>query len=358
MIKGQNLKTYSSSKQGAPREETIRRIAEQIEIGRAIRDMKMFSMRDLESAQERRTEWLENNIEMLALLFNSPFLEEEYNMDISFNMDSAMTFSLKEKYFKDDINEQIGKLESLLERLKQNKAEELIEKKPIEEPVRQEHPEEIKPRGIQPKEEPFPEKPPLEKFLKKEPSKEFRSKEKRLEGEPSKEGPHRKKLLEGDPPSTVVLDQSQLRRSNILFIHGHDEVRKDSVLKFIEKVGLQALILQEQLNGSRSIMEKLGKFSNINFAIILVTPDDTTPSEDKPREGKACVSQDMIFELGYFVGKLGPGRVCALYQEGMEIPFDYSDIVCVPMDPRERWKLLVAKEIKQAGIEIDLNKAI
>lgn len=358
MIKGQNLKTNPSSKQGGPREEAIRRIAEQIEIGRAIRDIKMFSMRDLESAQERRSEWLENNIELMTQLFNNPSLKEEYNMDISFNMDSAMTFSLKEKYFKDDINEQIGKLESLLERLKQNNAEELIAKKPIEELVRQEHRKEIKPRGIQPKEEPPPEKPPLEKFLNKEPSKEFRSKEKRLEGEPSKEGIHRKKLLEGELPSTIVLDQSQLRRSNILFIHGHDEARKDSVLKFIEKVGLQAIILQEQLNGSRSIMEKLGKFSNINFAIILVTPDDTALSENKPREGKACVSQNMIFELGYFVGKLGPGRVCALYQEGMEIPLDYSDIVCVPMDPRERWKLLVAKEIKQAGIEIDLNKAI
>jgi hypothetical protein len=42
----------------------------------------------------------------------------------------------------------------------------------------------------------------------------------------------------------------------------------------------------------------------------------------------------------------------------MEIPFDFSDIVCVPMDSRGRWRLLVAKEIKQQGIEVDLNKAI
>jgi predicted nucleotide-binding protein len=358
MIKGRNLKTYSSSKQGAPRDEAIRRLTEQIELGRAIRDMNMFSMRDLESAQERRSEWLENNIELMTQLFNHPFLEEEYSMDISFNMDSAMTFSLKEKYFKDDINEQIGRLESLSERLKQNKAEERIEKNLTEEPVRQEPPKEIKPRGVQPKEESPPEKPPLEKLLKKEPSKEFRSKEKQLEGEPSKEAPHRKKLLEGEPPSTVILDQSQLRRSYILFIYGHDEAKKESVLKFIEKVGLQSLSLHEQPNGSRSIMERFGEFSNINFAIILVTPGEPTPPEDKLRERKSWVSQNVIFELGYLVGKLGLGRVCALYQEGMEIPLDYSDIVCVPMDSRGRWRLLVAKEIKQAGIEIDLNKAI
>jgi hypothetical protein len=358
MIKGRNLKTYSSSKHGVSREEAIRRIAEQIEIGRSIRDIKMFSMRDLESAQERRTEWLENHIEMFTHLFNNPSLEEEYNMDISFNMDNAMTFSLKEKYFKDDINEQIGRLESLLERLKQNKAEELIEKKLIEEPVRREQPKEIEPRGIQLREEPPPEKPPIEKPLKKEPSKEFGSNEKRLEGEPSKEASHRKKLLEGERPSTIILNPSQLLGSNILFIHGHDEARKESVLKFIEKVGLQSLILPEQSNGSRSIMERFGEFSNINFAIILFSSDDTTPPEDKSCERKARANQNVIFEFGYFVGKLGFGRVCALYKEGMEIPLDYSDIVCIPMDSRGRWRLLIAKEIKQAGIEIDLNKAV
>jgi predicted nucleotide-binding protein len=358
MIKVRNLKTDSSSRQGAPRDEAIRRITEQIELGRAIRDMKMFSMRDLESAQERRSEWLETNIELMTQLFNNPSLEEEYNMDISFNMDSAMTFSLKEKYFKDDINEQIGKLESLSERLKQNRAEERIEKTLIKEPVRRESSKEMKPRGIQLREEPPPDKPPLEKPLNKEVSKEFRSKEKLLEDEPSKEALDQKKHLEVEPPSTVILDQNQLRRNYILFIYGRDPAGTESVLRFIEKVGLQAYSFQEQTNGSHSIMEKFGKFSNINFAILLITPEDLIPPEDKLMGKKSWISQNVIFELGFLVGKLGLGRVCVLYHEGMEIPFDFSDIVCVPMDTRGRWRLLVAKEIKQVGIEVDLNKAI
>jgi hypothetical protein len=75
-------------------------------------------------------------------------------------------------------------------------------------------------------------------------------------------------------------------------------------------------------------------------------------------ERRVLVSQNMIFEFGYIVGKLGVRRVCALYEEGMKIPLGDSDIVCIPMDSRGRWRLLIAKEIKQAGIEIDLNKAI
>jgi predicted nucleotide-binding protein len=70
------------------------------------------------------------------------------------------------------------------------------------------------------------------------------------------------------------------------------------------------------------------------------------------------VSQNVIFELGYLMGKLGRRRVCALYKEGVEIPSDVSGAVYIPMDDRGGWRLFIAKEIKQAGIEIDLNKAI
>jgi predicted nucleotide-binding protein len=58
------------------------------------------------------------------------------------------------------------------------------------------------------------------------------------------------------------------------------------------------------------------------------------------------------------MGKLGRRRVCALYKEGVEIPSDVSGAVYIPMDDRGGWRLFIAKEIKQAGIEIDLNKAI
>jgi hypothetical protein len=42
----------------------------------------------------------------------------------------------------------------------------------------------------------------------------------------------------------------------------------------------------------------------------------------------------------------------------MNVPFDDSGAVNILMDSRGAWRLLLAKEIKQAGIEIDLNKAI
>ena len=351
MRKGKTSNNYSPPRLIVPREEAMRRIREQIGIGRDIRDQKMLSMMDLESAQERRTEWLEKNVQILTRLFNNPSFAEEYNGNLSFDMDSAITFTLKEKYFKDDINEQIGRLESFLDRLKlipEMKAEELAEQRLVEEPMEQEQPEEIQhmevqlretlSRALEPREEPPKAKLPKEELLN--------------------EVPHKRELLREEPISTTVLDHIQLQEKNILLIHGRDEGAKESALKFIEKLELRALILHEQPNEGKSILEKFEEAPNANFAIILFTPDDIIAPRNKPKEKQACASQNVIFEFGYFVGKLGKGRVCALYKEGVAFPLDYPGVVYIPMDSRGGWRLLVAKEIKQAGIEIDLNKAV
>jgi predicted nucleotide-binding protein len=348
MTKGRTSKTYSSSKPKVPKEEAILTLREQIEIGRAIRDTNRPSMVDLESAQKRRTEWLENNIEVLTRLFNNSVIEEEYSIDISLDIDNAITFGLKEKYFKDDINEQIGRLESILERLEQEKGEKFIE-----EPMRLDPPKEIHPGETPFRGEPPMGKPPIERLPNKEPFKELTAKEK-----PSREATHGRRLLREEPESTVVSNQSQSPRSNILLIHGQDKTAEESVLKFIEKLGLRALTVHEEANAGRSLIEKFGKASDIHFVIILVTPDTLSPPQDQSGERKAWVSQNTIFELGYFLGRLGPGKVCILYKEGIKITWDDSGVLKIPMDSRGGWRLLVAKEIKQTGIEIDLNQAI
>jgi TusA-related sulfurtransferase len=356
MAKGQTSKTYSSTKLLVPREEAIRKIKEQIETGRHIRDRRMSSMADLDSAQERRTQWLEDNVQMLTRLFDHPFFNEEYNTSSSLDMDSAITFTLKEKYFKDDINEQIGRLESFLERLDlipEATQEERIEKKPIEETTEQEQPEDIQSMEVQlrnaltrelkseetpPKEKPFLEQPP--------------------KVEPPKEPPLRREVRRKVVPSPVVLNQKQAPEGNILLVHGRDEAAKETLLEFLEKLGLGVLVLQEQPDGGRSLMEKVGESSSIHFAIILFTPDDIAAPSGSLKEKQTRVSQNVIFALGYFMGKLGRGKVCALFKEEVEIPLDYTGVAYIPLDPRGDWRLLLAKEIKQAGIDIDLNRAI
>jgi predicted nucleotide-binding protein len=129
-------------------------------------------------------------------------------------------------------------------------------------------------------------------------------------------------------------------------------------LEFLERLELRPFVLHEQPDGGKNMMEKIGESPDIHFAIILLTPDDIAAPRTKPKERQTRVSQDVIFEYGYLLSQLGPGRVCALHKEGVEIPSDYPGVVTIPMDSRGGWRLLVAKEIKQANIDVDLNKAI
>jgi len=92
---------------------------------------------------------------------------------------------------------------------------------------------------------------------------------------------------------------------------------------------------------------------------VLLTPDDRGGLASLPYESqRQRARQNVIFELGYFIGRLGRNRVCALYSENVEIPSDYSGVLFIKFDEAGAWRLSLAKEIKAAGITVDMNKAL
>ena len=149
-----------------------------------------------------------------------------------------------------------------------------------------------------------------------------------------------------------------IKGRDIFVVHGHDEAAKQAVARYLEKLNLSAIILHEKPDKGRTIIEKFEDYSDVGFAIILLTPDDMGYKNGEPGEVKPRARQNVIFELGYFIGKLGRGNVCALYKEGIELPSDIQGVLYVPMDPADGWHVKLAREIKHAGIEVDLNKVI
>ncbi|ANF81313.1 hypothetical protein A3K93_03290 [Acinetobacter sp. NCu2D-2] len=158
----------------------------------------------------------------------------------------------------------------------------------------------------------------------------------------------------GSTKLEVILPVSNNR---IFIVHGHDHGALQTVARFLEKYGFEAIILHEQANGGRTIIEKIERNSDVGFAIVLLTPDDVgralSEVTDKPR-----ARQNVILELGYFIGKLGRERVCALKTADLEIPSDFGGVVYTEMDKYEAWKFSLAKELKAAGYLIDMNKMI
>ena len=116
------------------------------------------------------------------------------------------------------------------------------------------------------------------------------------------------------------------------------------------------IVLQDQPDAGHTIFEKFEHHAKVEFAIALVTPDDLGGSQKTPQDAKPRARQNVLFELGYFLGKLGRRRVCMLYKEGVELPSDYLGVLYITMDYRGEWKRKLAREMQNAGLQVDLNK--
>lgn len=153
--------------------------------------------------------------------------------------------------------------------------------------------------------------------------------------------------------------QNNSGKQEIFVVHGHNELIRESVARFLEHLSLKPIILHEQANRGRTILEKFIDHSDVAFSVVLLTADDVggkPPGNKKDLLPRA--RQNVIFELGFFIAKLGRNNVCALYEDGVEIPTDYQGVIFIKIDPNNAWRLALAKELKESGLSVDLNKAI
>lgn len=150
---------------------------------------------------------------------------------------------------------------------------------------------------------------------------------------------------------SIVLDKSQ-----VFIVHGHDDEAKTKTARFIEKLGLKSIILHEQASGSKTVIEKIEAYSNVGFGIILYTACDIGAKAEESPKYKSRARQNVVFEHGFLIGKIGRENVCALVKGDIETPNDISGVVYVKMDEDEAWHLKIAKELRNSGYEIDMNK--
>ena len=147
---------------------------------------------------------------------------------------------------------------------------------------------------------------------------------------------------------------SDTSNRKVFVIHGHDGAAKHELARFLKQLDLGPVILSEQPSKGKTIIEKFDECAAVSYAVALLTADDVG-SRRHESAAKPRARQNVIFELGYFIGRLGRDRVCALTKGEPEIPTNYSGVVYIPMDSGE-WKIALAKELDGADFEIDMNK--
>ena len=168
-------------------------------------------------------------------------------------------------------------------------------------------------------------------------------------------------LFDIAPKSQIVKGgAAKIFGNKVFIVHGHDKTIKESVARFLEHLDLDVVILHEKPDKGRTIIEKLLEESDIDVgcAVVLLTPDDVGKSASEEGEASPRARQNVIFELGLFIGKLGKQRVHVLYKKGVEVPTDYQGVLYTPLDDAGAWQFKLAKELQAIGFDIDLNKLV
>ncbi|MBH3472057.1 MULTISPECIES: TIR domain-containing protein [Pseudomonas] len=144
--------------------------------------------------------------------------------------------------------------------------------------------------------------------------------------------------------------------NKVFIVHGHDDGARESVARFLEKIGFEAIILHEQANRGRTVIEKVEAHGDVGFAVVLLTPDDEGRVKGGDLEPRA--RQNVLLELGYFIGRLGRSRVCALKRGQLDVPSDFAGVVWERMDEAGGWKQALGRELQAAGHPVDWNKVM
>jgi len=158
--------------------------------------------------------------------------------------------------------------------------------------------------------------------------------------------------------SQRVDSMKKTNERKVLVIPGPDEDRKKAVVFFLKKLDLEPLLVEGADGQGTDLSEKYEMYPEAAFAVTLLTGDDMGFPKGKPEKPKPRPPQDVIFELGFLMGLLHLQSGCVLYEEGLDLPSGCRGIGLIPYDAGGLWKLLLARAMKMAKVDVDLNKAV
>ena len=145
----------------------------------------------------------------------------------------------------------------------------------------------------------------------------------------------------------------------VFIVCGKDKGTTETVARRVEKLGLEAIIIDEQPSGALTRIEKVERYTDdVTFTVVLFTPEDVGKPKDKLGEPSYRASQDVILQLGILIGKYGRDQICFLCKGELELPSSIDGITLTPIDDNGGWVLNLIREMEYAGLSIDISKAI
>ena len=152
------------------------------------------------------------------------------------------------------------------------------------------------------------------------------------------------------------MESLPFKSNRVFVVHGHDAGMRDSVARILNNLGLESIVPHEQPDRGRTIIEKFYDYSEVEFAVVLLSPDDMGyTSEASPDTAQPRARQNVILELGFFLGKLGRENVVALHKGNVEIPSDFSGVLFTPYVSGGDWPYKLTRELRLSGYEVSAD---
>ena len=161
-------------------------------------------------------------------------------------------------------------------------------------------------------------------------------------------------------PSQSVKSTSDTRR-RILVVCGKDDEMKQAITNALTKLWLVPVVMCEEPSQGRKIVERFQDYSDVSFAVVLLSPDESVFVKDEPpTKRKLRPRQDVVFELGFLLGKLGRGNVLVFQREcqNFDGPTDFEGMKVTAFDDRDSWKLALIRELTNCGYNVDVDRIL
>lgn len=167
------------------------------------------------------------------------------------------------------------------------------------------------------------------------------------------QAPVRQDFQQPEPTEQPINPADKDSKQKVFIVHGHDDNLRMDVELLVRTVGLKPIVLMDQANGGNTIIQKIQEYGEVDYAIVLYTPcDEGRKKGSQDLEDRA--RQNVVFEHGYFIGRLGCNKVASLYKPDVELPNDMAGVVYIKTN--SDWKTQLLREFKKAGLRFDANE--
>ena len=162
-------------------------------------------------------------------------------------------------------------------------------------------------------------------------------------------------------PAQSAMPASTSKPRRIIVVSGTDAAMKQALVGALTKLWLVPVVLHEEPSHGRKIVERFEDYSDVGFAVVLLSPDDYVyPKSEEASKRKLSPQQDVIFTLGFLLGKLGKGKVLVFYRESENFvfPADFEGVKFAAFDERDSWKLALIRELKNSGYSVEADRIL